>query len=42
VGWPLKYRVSGPELTKIREISTELAGKLGRKPADERSQSHCG
>lgn len=32
VGWPLKYRVSGPELTKIREISTELAGKLGENP----------
>lgn len=32
VGWPLKYRVSGPDLTKIREISMELADKLDNNP----------
>lgn len=32
VGWPLKYRVSGPDLTKIREISMELAAKFGDNP----------
>ncbi len=32
VSWPLKYRVSGPDLTKIREISMDLADKLGNNP----------
>ncbi len=25
VGWPVQYRVSGPDLTKVREIALELA-----------------
>src|SRR5476649_1144441 len=29
VGWPLKYRVSGPDIGRVREIATGLAGLLG-------------
>jgi multidrug efflux pump subunit AcrB len=32
VGWPIQYRVSGPDLTKVREIALELAGIVGGNP----------
>jgi multidrug efflux pump subunit AcrB len=35
VGWPLQYRVSGPDKEKVRQISLDLAGILG---SDERSR----
>jgi multidrug efflux pump subunit AcrB len=33
VGWPVQYRVSGPEPEKVREIALELAGKMGQNPS---------
>lgn len=32
VGWPLKYRVSGPDYEKVQMIAQELAAKLGDNP----------
>lgn len=32
VGWPLKYRVSGPDIGRVREIAMGLAGLLGGNP----------
>ena len=32
VGWPLQYRVIGPDKDEVRSISLELAGVLGRDP----------
>jgi len=32
VGWPLKFRVSGPEATKARELAHVFAQVLGRNP----------
>jgi multidrug efflux pump subunit AcrB len=32
VGWPVQYRVSGPELTKVREIALELARAVAKNP----------
>ena len=32
VGWPIQYRVSGPDLFKVREFSDKLAGILGASP----------
>jgi multidrug efflux pump subunit AcrB len=29
VGWPIQYRVSGPDLHKVREIADRLAGIVG-------------
>ncbi|WP_034997233.1 efflux RND transporter permease subunit [Beijerinckia mobilis] len=29
VGWPVQYRVSGPDLTKVREIALNLASVMG-------------
>src|SRR4029077_10116549 len=29
VGWPLKYRVSGPDPTRVRSIALQLADLLG-------------
>lgn len=33
VGWPIKYRVSGPNYSKVREITQHLASVLGNNPA---------
>src|SRR5262249_49775352 len=33
VGWPVQYRVSGPDLSQGRAISLKLAGGLGGDPA---------
>ncbi len=32
VGWPLKFRVSGPDPTKVRELAQSFASLLGRTP----------
>ena len=32
VGWPLKYRVSGPDIGRVRDIAVALAGLLGSNP----------
>ncbi|QGW65010.1 AcrB/AcrD/AcrF family protein [Lysobacter soli] len=32
VGWPLQYRVSGPDVDQLRQISLELAGVVGSDP----------
>lgn len=29
VGWPLQYRVSGPDMDRLRQISLDLAGVVG-------------
>jgi len=36
VGWPIQYRVSGPEIGKIREISFKLAQVLSADPLNEK------
>ena len=33
VGWPIKYRVSGPNYRKVRQIAQHLASVLGNSPA---------
>ena len=32
VGWPLKFRISGPESVKVREIAQNFASLLGKTP----------
>jgi multidrug efflux pump len=32
VGWPVQYRVSGPDVHKVREFSDKLAGIVGASP----------
>jgi multidrug efflux pump subunit AcrB len=32
VGWPVQYRVSGPDLSKVREIALELARVVANSP----------
>ena len=32
VGWPLKFRISGPEPMKVREIAQNFASLLGKTP----------
>src|SRR5436190_7084051 len=32
VGWPLKFRISGPDPTKVRELAHEFASMLGNTP----------
>jgi len=32
VGWPLKFRISGPDPTAVRELAREFADAIGRKP----------
>jgi len=36
VGWPIQYRVSGPEIGKIREIAFKLAQVLSSDPLTEK------
>jgi len=36
VGWPLQYRVSGPDLNKVREIGYRVAQLLAENQATER------
>ncbi|WP_442755366.1 efflux RND transporter permease subunit [Methylocystis sp. JAN1] len=33
VGWPVQYRVSGPDIEKVRDIALELAKAMGESPA---------
>ena len=32
VGWPIRYRVSGPDLAKVRELALSLADKVANNP----------
>jgi len=32
VGWPIQYRVSGPDLHKVREVADKLAGIVATSP----------
>ncbi|WJV68271.1 efflux RND transporter permease subunit [Pectobacteriaceae bacterium CE70] len=32
VGWPLKYRVSGPDVERVRDIALKLASLIGKHP----------
>jgi multidrug efflux pump subunit AcrB len=32
VGWPVQYRVSGPDLSEVREIAAKLAQVMARSP----------
>lgn len=32
VGWPVKYRVSGPDYPTVQHIARELSGLIGRNP----------
>jgi multidrug efflux pump subunit AcrB len=32
VGWPLKFRISGPDATKVRELAMSFASVLGNSP----------
>ncbi len=32
VGWPLKFRISGPEAERVREFSLAFAGLMGARP----------
>ncbi|MDE1570400.1 efflux RND transporter permease subunit [Aquabacter sp. P-9] len=36
VGWPVQYRVSGPDIEKVRAISFELARVIASEPRAER------
>ena len=33
VGWPVQYRVSGPDVEKVRDIALSLAAKMGENPS---------
>jgi multidrug efflux pump subunit AcrB len=33
VGWPVQYRVSGPDVDKVRDIALALAAKMGAHPS---------
>lgn len=32
VGWPIKYRVSGPDYSKVQTIARQLAAEIGNNP----------
>jgi multidrug efflux pump len=32
VGWPLKYRVTGPEINRVRELAVQLADSVAHNP----------
>jgi len=33
VGWPVQYRVSGPDVEKVRDVALSLAKKMGENPS---------
>jgi multidrug efflux pump subunit AcrB len=33
VGWPLKFRISGPDPKKVRDVAQDFAAMLGKTPA---------
>lgn len=33
VGWPLKYRVMGPDVNKVRELALQLSSLIGQNPS---------
>jgi multidrug efflux pump len=36
VGWPVQYRVSGPDIAQVREIALKLAQVIARNPQTEK------
>lgn len=36
VGWPIQYRVSGPDIAQVREIAFKLAGIIAANPQTEK------
>jgi multidrug efflux pump subunit AcrB len=36
VGWPIQYRVSGPDLAEVRSIAFKLAGVIAANPSAEK------
>ncbi len=36
VGWPIQYRVSGPDIAQVRDIAFELAGVISGSPQTKR------
>ena len=38
VGWPIQYRISGPDIAQVREIALELAATVARNPQTIRRQ----
>ena len=38
VGWPVQYRVSGPDVNEVRDIALQLAGIVNTNPG---TQAHC-
>ena len=32
VGWPVKFRVSGPDLTRVHAIAMQVAERIGANP----------
>lgn len=36
IGWPLQYRITGPEIEKVRDIAYEVANTLGSYPRVEK------
>jgi multidrug efflux pump len=35
VGWPIQYRISGPDIGTVRELAYQLAGVIGSSPYTE-------
>ena len=42
VGWPVQYRVSGPDIAQVREIALKLAQVVADKPAGRRRSISTG
>ena len=42
VGWPVQYRVSGPDISQVREIALKLAQIDRRQPASRRTSISTG
>jgi predicted SprT family Zn-dependent metalloprotease len=38
VGWPVQYRVSGPDISEVREIALKLAAVMSANPHTVRVQ----
>ncbi|MBN9564242.1 MAG: efflux RND transporter permease subunit [Alphaproteobacteria bacterium] len=36
VGWPVQYRISGPDISQVRDIAMQLAGPLSANPGVRR------
>ncbi|MBF8478553.1 efflux RND transporter permease subunit [Klebsiella variicola] len=42
VGWPVKYRVSGPDYLKVRSIANRLSDVIGRSPSSREVNQTAG